>query len=251
MASIGFDQGEGAEHGWRRPTKRWAAAGLAALVLAGAAVAVSDGGSLFRLDGGLDQMAAGGSVATAVAELDSRGDAMVTPGAPLDFTAGQAVASPDSARPGVAPPPPTGVPGADPRIVKHADLAIEVDGSVTEAFERVTDVARSQGGFVVSSSTSSVEEGPGSADLVLRVPVDRFDAARADLAAVGEVRSVQVGGDDVTAQLVDLEARLRALRSEEDALSGLLGQAGNVGEVLAVRQQVSATRLEIEQVAAQ
>ncbi|MDP9453676.1 MAG: DUF4349 domain-containing protein, partial [Actinomycetota bacterium] len=101
-----------------------------------------------------------------------------------------------------------------------------------------------------SSSTSGAEDGPVRAELVLRVPAERFDAARSELAGVGRVTSVQVGGEDVSAQLVDLDARLRALRAEEDALRTLLAEAGDVGEVLAVREQLSATRSEIERLAA-
>lgn len=60
-----------------------------------------------------------------------------------------------------------------------------------------------------------------------------------------------MSGEDVTAQLVDLGARLRALRAEEEALTILLASATNVGEVLSVREQLSSTRTEIEQLAAQ
>lgn len=253
MASIGFGQ-EAAGDGRRRSRARLVAvAGLAVLVLAGAAVAAVDTGtfsfagndaSLSVFDGASHEAAstsgAGGNLAA------GRTGAMA-----LDDASGAArSAAPPSPAPPLQTEPP-GVPGSEPRIVKHADLAIEVDGSLFEAFERVTEVAHGHNGFVVSSSTSSVDEGSARAELTLRVPAERFDDARAALAQVGEVRSLQVDGDDVTAQLVDLDARLRALRAEEDALNGLLGQAGNVGEVLAVREQVSATRLEIEQLAAQ
>lgn len=264
MVSNEFDQHSGGD-GWRRPRARTVAfASLAALVLAGTVVAAGDAGlwsgpgdSHARLVGSDMTQTAGGDVASdvsGVAELDSGGSAAVVAGpeAALNAEAGgrdsTARFAPSAE---VAPAPPPGVPGAEPRVVKHAELAIEVDGSVTQAFDRVTDVARSQGGFVVNSSTSSMDDGPGSADLTLRVPAERFDGTRAALAEVGEVRSVQVSGDDVTAQLVDLEARLRALRAEEDALNGLLSRATSVGEVLAVRQQVSTNRLEIEQLAAQ
>ncbi len=249
MASIGIDQGRSSDRTRRRPTRRLLAVGLATLVLAGAAVAASDGGSSSR-SGGPPIPGSGGAVGRTAGGDDGRGAAEVPSGSDqadgrvADVPA-RVAQSPDV---GAAP---AEVGGGEPRIVKRAELAIEVDGSVTEAFDRVIDVARSQGGFVVSSSTSSAEQGPGRADLTLRVPAEHFDATRAALAGVGDLRSVRVEGDDVTAQLVDLEARLRALRAEEDALNGLLGEAGNVGEVLAVRQQVSATRLEIEQLAAQ
>ena len=226
--------------------KRMIALAVALLAVAGAAVAVSEGAVPFSSgDAGLsapeteDETGATGSEQARL--LDQQAG---TPGG--DTAAG---ATPPGGLPVPDVPP---VPGIEPQIVKHADLSIEVaDGSVSEAFDRAADVARHRGGFVVGSSTSIFDAGQASAQLTLRVPADQFDAARGDLAGVGELRSVQVNGQDVTAQLVDLDARLRALRAEEDALTALLGEAGAVGEVLAVREQLSSTRLEIEQLAAQ
>ncbi len=257
MASTSFDLERGVAGGPRWSRRRLVAAGLAVFVLAGAAVAVVDDG-MYGVGDGLagsvgPEAGSVGPEAGSTAVSGPGGGVATGPAGSSAVGTDEAAASTDLARPapsGVAVAPPV-VPAGEPRVVKHAEMAIEVQGPIPQAFDRVADVARGQGGFVVSSSTSSFEEGPGRADLTLRVPADRFDATRAALSEVGEVRSVQVAGDDVTAQLVDLDARLRSLRAEEEALNGLLAQAGDVGEVLAVRQQVSATRLEIEQLAAQ
>ncbi len=255
MATMGLDHGDGAAGGPRRPVARSVAIGLVVLVLAGAAVAIGDAGLWTGSSGDLAQTAPAARATEMAGVSGAGGDVgSLVPDAPFAGRAVDGSAALGSA-PSVPPPAvgsePVRVPGTEPRVVKHADLDIEVEGSATEAFDRVTEVARSQGGFVVSSSTSSTGEAPARAELTLRVPAERFDAARAALAELGEVRSLQVGGDDVTAQLVDLDARLRALRAEEDALNGLLAEAGDIGEVLAVREQLSATRLEIEQLAAQ
>lgn len=246
MAATGLTAG-----GWNRAwpggdRKRMIGLAVALLALAGAAVAVADGTAPFG-SGDADLGAPG-----MVAETD-------VPGSKESYLLDQQAGTvggdtaagpvPPAGRPVPDVPP---VPGVEPQIVKHADLSVEVaDGSVTEAFDRAADVARRRGGFVVSSSSSTFDAGQASAQLTLRVPAEQFEAARGDLAGVGELRSVQVSGQDVTAQLVDLDARLRALRAEEDALTALLGEAGAVGEVLAVREQLSSTRLEIEQLAAQ
>ena len=234
---------------WTQPggnRRRTVALAVALLAVAGTVVAVADGTAPF---GSGD---AGFGTPGMVGETDATGSEQARlvdqqAGTVGDDTAAGPV--PPEGRPVPDVPP---VPGLEPQIVKHADLSIEVaDGSVTEAFDRAADVAHRRGGFVVNSSTSTFDAGEASAQLTLRVPAEQFDAARGDLAGVGELRSVQVSGQDVTAQLVDLDARLRALRAEEDALTALLGEAGAVGEVLAVREQLSSTRLEIEQLAAQ
>lgn len=247
MGSTGMAVG-GWPRAWtRRNRGRTVALTVALVVAAGAVVALVAGGGLSNTDEALvgGPGLAGGDVATDSGRATLADEQAATDGdAASASRSGAAVAG--------APVPPSAVPGGEARVVKHAELSIEVaEGSLNAAFDRVASVADRQGGFVVSSSTSSFDVGEAGAELTLRVPAEQFDAARTDLVGVGEMRSVQVGGEDVTARLVDLDARLRALRAEEAALIGLLGQAGNVGEVLAVREQMSATRLEIEQLAAQ
>jgi prefoldin subunit 5 len=65
------------------------------------------------------------------------------------------------------------------------------------------------------------------------------------------VTSEELGGKDVTGTLVDLDARLRSLRAQEDALNALLGKARTVGETLQVAQAAGEIRTQIEQLAAQ
>lgn len=232
--------------GWYRAVpperrRRMVAIAVAALVVAGAGVAVFEGTTLVdSVDDGLDASSSPSAERAAGAADEA---ALSAPG-PIAAQPAPAPGAPPV--PGVPP-----VPGIEPRIVKHGELSLEVaEGSLPGLFDRVVETARTRGGFVVSSSTSSFDAGAARAQLTLRVPVEHFEAARGDLARLGEVHSVQVSGEDVTAQLVDLGARLRALRAEEEALSALLAEAGNVGEVLAVREQISATRMQIEQLAA-
>lgn len=241
-----------AASGWRSawPSGRYRrglAVGLVALVAAGAVVAASDATFTGRSD---ESASAPGTTTAEITPADSS----ATGGDEARLSAGQAATAVSIV--------PAAVEGTTPRVVRRAQLDIEVAGnSLAVAFDRVSGVADRLGGFVVSSSTSGLETGdagpgdgavaPARAQLSLRVPTESFDAARADLAAIGEIRSVRVSGEDVTAQLVDLGARLRALRAEEEALTTLLASATNVGEVLSVREQLSSTRTEIEQLSAQ
>lgn len=141
--------------------------------------------------------------------------------------------------------------GDGSKIVRHASVELEVrrDG-LPSAFDRVATIAGAHGGFVAESSTSEGDDG-GTASLVVRVPVDRFDVARRELRGLGEVRTESISGQDVSGQLVDHDARLRTLRAQEGALQELLSRARNVGEVVQVQGQLFAVRQQIEQLAAQ
>jgi len=136
-------------------------------------------------------------------------------------------------------------------VVRTAELRVEVEtGTFAERLRTVSNLARSLGGFVESSATSSFAAGEASGEVTIRVPVDRYDEAMDRLAELGELSSVVEDGEDVTDQLVDLDARLRALRAEEAALNGLLARAANVEEILSVRATAIGIRQQIEQLAA-
>jgi hypothetical protein len=148
-----------------------------------------------------------------------------------------------------------------PRVIKTAAIEIEVPkGRFDAAFSKVPTIAAALGGFV-SSSTSSQAADPGeggddaprqaAGSIVLRVPADQFDAARTQLIALGELRSQQLKGDDVSAQLTDLDARLRNLRSQEEAIRLLMTKAKTIGETIEVQRQLGAVREQIEQLSAE
>ena len=155
----------------------------------------------------------------------------------------------------IGPVPPDGgttavVPGS-PRVVRTADLRVKVDkGGFGTAFDRVASVAAANGGFVSSSSTASTDDAR-SGELTVRVPADRFDPVRQSLGELGEVETQTIRGEDVSGQLVDFDARLRSLQSQEDALRVLVGQAKAVGEVLQVQSSLFSVRQQIEQLTAQ
>jgi len=144
-----------------------------------------------------------------------------------------------------------------PRIVKRADLRVEVkQKGFRAAFERAAAVAGAHGGFVASSTSRTADEyddkaDPAAGTLVLRVPASAFDAARAELAGLGDVTSEVIDGEDVSGQLVDLDARIRSLQVEEEALRTLMVKAKTVGETIEVQQQLTRVRQQIEQAAGQ
>ncbi len=112
-------------------------------------------------------------------------------------------------------------------------------------------MAAAAGGFVASSTSQGAGDDNRSASVVVRVPAAAFESTRSALARLGTVRSRELRGEDVSSQLVDLEARLRNLRSTEEALRLLMTKATSVGETIEVQRQLSDVRGQIEQLAAQ
>lgn len=218
-------------------------AAVLALVVAGALVALLDGTSS-RDDTSSSRDADGfTSVGSEIAAAGSGGNA-AAPAADVGAAGAKQI--------GPVPPDagPTPVPGS-PRIVRSGELRVNVGkNGFGPAFDRVASIAGAHGGFVASSSTSTIDEARAG-ELTVRVPADRFDAARRDLAALGEVEYQALRGEDVSGQLVDYDARLTSLNAQEEALRGLLGRATAVGEVIQVQDSLFQVRQQIEQLTAQ
>ena len=227
-------------------TARWRLALLAAAatVLAGAALAYG------RTSGP-------GSIAEQAIEPDagfamSRGEAIGAPPAGKAMPAGvpfpaDGVFAPSASVVGASPLPP----GADAldllgrQIIRNGSIDMEVE-SVAGAFERVSAIASAAGGFVADSSFFGREE-QQTAQMMLRIPAERFDAVVNELRSVAaEVKSISTSSQDVTGELTDLQSALRNLRAVEGQYLTLLERAGSIGEVLQVQDRLNQTRAQID-----
>jgi hypothetical protein len=143
-----------------------------------------------------------------------------------------------------------GIPAISARVIKTANLALEVkQGSFEDQFQQATLIAGRHGGFVSSSKTAEASRRSGS--LVLRVPADQFEAALGELKALGSVKSEELAGQDVTAQFVDLEARLRNWEAQETVLLGLMAKASTIDESIKVQRNLQDVQLAIEEIRGQ
>ena len=57
--------------------------------------------------------------------------------------------------------------------------------------------------------------------------------------------------DDVSGQVIDLDARIRSLSAEEDALRSLMAQSRTISDTIQVQQQLVTVRQQIEELTAQ
>ncbi len=91
------------------------------------------------------------------------------------------------------------------RVSATMTLEVRNSDAVSRAAQGALDLTRSLGGYVVSSSVATGEE--GSASLTVRVPVARVQEAIAGLSALGRIVSQQVTIDDLQATLDELQKR--------------------------------------------
>jgi hypothetical protein len=199
-------------------------------------------------------------------ELDSPADGSIAspaPAQPPDATKRRAEAlnagiatepaivgpNPDAA---IAPAPPAARPGFAPgtrdrRIERSAALTLAApDDRLDKVASDIAAVTDRYRGFVLSSSLATGDEGATTGgSFELRIPAARLDAALADLAKLGQVRSQTTAGQDVTAAFVTAGDRLQAARAERASLLTRLEGAETDGAATSLRLQLDANAGEI------
>ncbi|WP_203135430.1 DUF4349 domain-containing protein [Microbacterium sp. JZ31] len=232
----------------KRRRRVWQTVGVAAALVTVAAVispAVLQGVS----GSGSSVMSEGGAV----------NEAPVAP----DASGGDAAESAEESAPGAesATPGDRGAvtdPLAEQEIVRTASASIVVDDPA-QAAEAIVTLASAHGGWVEQLSIGADQSFTGPAEtggsawvpdeggyVTVRVPVDRLDPVMEQLDEIGEVASTQVGTENVTAQAVDLRARIDAARASVERLTQLLAEAGSVGDLVQVESTLSERQAELE-----
>ncbi len=141
---------------------------------------------------------------------------------------------------------------ADRQVIRKATIELLTD-DVRATFLKATQLlseARSEY-LEASSLTGTGDE--MQASLTLRVAADRLSEVLNQLRQLGEVRSEDSRGEDVTSQVVDLDARLRNERRIETELLELLDKRDDapLREILQVRSRINEVRQSIERLTAQ
>ena len=195
--------------------RMWGAAAMAALAMAGCAP---------------------GALAPPMEEY--RAEPAQPAAAPAEYSGGAAASFQDTAPAGEL----------DNRlIVRNANLSLVVDDTAAR-LDAITGLVSELKGYISSSSTVQYDEGL-QAQVTLRLPADRLDEALRRLRAMAvEVREERISGEDVTAEYTDLNARLRNLEAAETQLREIMAEAQKTEDVLAVFNQLTQVRGEIESI---
>ena len=130
-------------------------------------------------------------------------------------------------------------------VISTAEMSLEV-ANVQKAHDEIGRLASDAGGFITQSSTSN-SDGTKTGSVAIRVPAKQYQPLLAKVSKLGKVLSKQQSGQDVTQEYVDLDSRLRNLNREEQAFLVVMDKARRVTDILAVENELSRVRGEIEQ----
>jgi hypothetical protein len=107
-------------------------------------------------------------------------------------------------------------------------------------------------GEVAEEETASGEQGSlAHARLVLRVPSGDYAEAKKDLEQVAEFGSSTGGAEDVTTQVIDNQARIRAQARGVHRLERLIGRAADLSEVIALENQLTRRQADLDSLRSQ
>lgn len=139
-----------------------------------------------------------------------------------------------------------------PKLIKKAAITLVVESS-EDSIDVVSELIETQQGYVIDfqDDKSQSSRGRQIVSMQIRVPQNKLDETLERLTTFGTVKSQSLTAEDVSEQLVDVQARLRNLRKQEELITQIMERSGSVGEVLQVAQELSNIRESIERIDAQ
>ena len=147
---------------------------------------------------------------------------------------------------------------AAPETARQDEREVITTGSVDVTVDDPRDVAERFTAWVEAASgrvdgriESKDGEGRTSASLTVRVPSSQMSKALAELATYGDVGTVDVQNEDVTAQGRDLDARIKALEISIDRLEKILAGADSSAEVVRAEGALTQRQEQLESLQAQ
>lgn len=147
----------------------------------------------------------------------------------------------------------------DREVIRRASLQLH-SADTREAFDEIVRLTESVGGFVADANvfpSEGDEDSQPDVALTVRIPAEQLTPTmKAIKDSVDRVVSESQGAQDVTDQFVDLEARLRNLRTLEVELRALLEEVrqqrdADPQKLLTVFNELSSVRGQIEQIQGQ
>lgn len=130
-------------------------------------------------------------------------------------------------------------------IIRTATLTVQVK-DVPKALAAARTTTENAGGFVGKESTSRDEEGAEQTQVVLRVPVEKYDEVLADLQGAGKLLERTANAQDVTDQVVDVQSRISTQRASVERIRELMDKATKLSDVVTLEGELSTRQADLE-----
>jgi hypothetical protein len=122
-------------------------------------------------------------------------------------------------------------------------------GEVRDGLDRMLG---KYGGFVADEQTFNDAQGrTESSVLTLRIPSEHFEDALRELDGLGKVQDRTTKTDDVTTEVIDVDARIRTEQVSLDRLRGFLSKADDVDAMIRLESEIASREANLASLQAQ
>jgi len=115
-----------------------------------------------------------------------------------------------------------------------------------ELAEKVAAIGDAAGGY-----RGAVNAKGDTVAITLRVPVADYEQVMSSLGELGLPTNLVEKASDVTAQVVDLDSRIKTMKQGVERVRALMADAGKVSEVIAIESELSSREADLEALLAQ
>jgi len=134
------------------------------------------------------------------------------------------------------------------QVITTANVFVEVE-SLDTAVASIIDRTQEADGTIDAQSIYR-QNGSASAMMTIRVPSDGLNSFLADIDGLGTVRSTDINSQDVTLEVLDIQARITTLEDSISRLRELQQQSTSVGDLVAVESELANRQSELESMTA-
>jgi Domain of unknown function (DUF4349) len=143
------------------------------------------------------------------------------------------------------PPPPSTGEISQKKIIHTANIHFKVE-DLKKAEIAIKTRVKAMGGYI-SNENQNRQSGTLENNWTVRIPAEKFDSFLGDVEKESiYIDSKNVAAEDVTAEYVDNDLRIKSKQKVFERYLELLKQAKNVQEIMAVEEQIRVIREEIE-----
>lgn len=128
-------------------------------------------------------------------------------------------------------------------MVKNASMGLQAD-DVRVAVDSVKKIVETSGGYLMESNTY----GNNNVHMRFGVPSSLLEKTLDSISKIGVETGRSISAEDVTDQVVDMEAELSNRKILRDKLRALLSKAKDVKDVLAVETELTRIQTEIDSI---
>ena len=136
-------------------------------------------------------------------------------------------------------------------VIRKGEIWL-VAKEMNRARGEIDDLLAAHGGYLSSEDTENDRAGrPERSTLVMRVPEPAFATVMAELAEIGRAEHAERSSDDVTTQVIDVDARVATQEASLARLQRFLRAATTVEDMIRLESEIATRQASLESLKAQ